>query len=136
MKLNPEQRSAVAAAVTAGPGRKPMTLFGPPGTGKTVVLVELALQLFHQDPDARLLICAPQNFSADLLCSRLAAAGITPTDMIRCNDPRLFTTRVRCPACLEVLSGSPVLVADCPLACSPDESCEDVWKVSNHDWRV
>ena len=45
-KLNSQQREAVAAVlVGAGGGRHPLTLFGPPGTGKTVTLVECALQV-------------------------------------------------------------------------------------------
>ncbi len=45
-KLNSQQREAVASVlVGAGGGRRPLTLFGPPGTGKTVTLVECALQV-------------------------------------------------------------------------------------------
>lgn len=45
-KLNSQQREAVASVlVGAGGGRHPLTLFGPPGTGKTVTLVECALQV-------------------------------------------------------------------------------------------
>lgn len=42
--LNAEQRLAVAALLCGAGGRVPFTLFGPPGTGKTVTLVECALQ--------------------------------------------------------------------------------------------
>ena len=45
-KLNSQQREAVASVmVGAGGGRFPLALFGPPGTGKTVTLVECALQV-------------------------------------------------------------------------------------------
>ena len=45
-KLNSQQREAVASVlVGAGGGRHPLTLFGPPGTGKTVTVVECALQV-------------------------------------------------------------------------------------------
>ncbi|EFN55641.1 hypothetical protein CHLNCDRAFT_133825 [Chlorella variabilis] len=81
--LNAEQRQAIAA-VLCGAGRAhPYSLFGPPGTGKTVTLVECTLQLLRAYPDARLL-----NYSADLLCSALAAAGLHQGDMLRVNDPR------------------------------------------------
>ena len=44
--LNSQQRLAVASVlVGAGGGRLPLALFGPPGTGKTVTLVECALQV-------------------------------------------------------------------------------------------
>lgn len=50
------------------------------GTGKTVTLVECALQLLAAYPAARLLLCAPQNYSAGaglsllLLLSHLCVA--------------------------------------------------------------
>jgi hypothetical protein len=76
--INPEQLSAVAAM--CGPreamrGRyermPPYVVFGPPGTGKTVVVVELVLQLLASHPDPRLLVCAPSNSAADVLLARL-----------------------------------------------------------------
>lgn len=38
----------------------------------------------------------PQNYSADLLCSALAAAGLGPGEMLRVNDPRRPPFTVRC----------------------------------------
>lgn len=50
-KLNSQQRQAVAAVlVGAGGGGLPLALFGPPGTGKTVTLVECALQVTPAGP--------------------------------------------------------------------------------------
>lgn len=50
-KLNSQQRQAVASVlVGAGGGTLPLALFGPPGTGKTVTLVECALQVTDTDP--------------------------------------------------------------------------------------
>lgn len=43
--LNFEQRQAVASVLCGAGGRTPFALFGPPGTGKTVTLVECALQV-------------------------------------------------------------------------------------------
>ncbi|KAL4522814.1 hypothetical protein Ndes2437A_g07565 [Nannochloris sp. 'desiccata'] len=86
--LNTEQRHAVAALI-AGAGRaSPYALHGPPGTGKTVTMVSAALQLLSIYPEARLLLCAPQNYSADLLCAALAMAGLSKTRLLRLNDPR------------------------------------------------
>lgn len=43
--LNLEQRHAVASVLCGAGGGTPFALFGPPGTGKTVTLVECALQV-------------------------------------------------------------------------------------------
>ena len=44
-QLNTEQRIAVASVLLQAGGAVPYALFGPPGTGKTVTLVECALQV-------------------------------------------------------------------------------------------
>ena len=87
-KLNTEQSRAVAAVVLGAGRASPYGLHGPPGTGKTVTLVAAALKLCAVYPHARLLCCAPQNYSADLLCSALAAAGMGTDHLLRLNDPR------------------------------------------------
>ena len=46
---------------------------------------------------ARLLMCAPQNYSADLLFKALAAAGISNQFMVRLNDPRIPPAQVSIP---------------------------------------
>ncbi len=51
-------------------------------------------QVYSSVKGARLLMCAPQNFSADLLFKALSAAGITTDYMIRLNDPRVPPTQV------------------------------------------
>ncbi|KAL4430622.1 hypothetical protein ABPG75_005878 [Micractinium tetrahymenae] len=86
--LNAEQRQAIAAVICGAGRAMPYALFGPPGTGKTVTLVECAMQLLQTYSHARLLLCAPQNYSADLLCSALAAAELGREEMVRVNDPR------------------------------------------------
>ena len=43
-RLNDEQRLAVAAVLGGAAAGSPFVLFGPPGTGKTVTLVECVLQ--------------------------------------------------------------------------------------------
>jgi helicase MOV-10 len=54
-------------------GSSPFIIFGPPGTGKTVTLVETCLQLLLYKPGTTLLLTAPSNAAADLLCSRIAS---------------------------------------------------------------
>ena len=46
-------------------------LFGPPGTGKTVTLVESIKQVWKKDPTAKILVAAPSNAAADLLAVKL-----------------------------------------------------------------
>lgn len=78
--LNPEQRLAVASfllgagAPAGAPHPPPYALAGPPGTGKTTTLVEAALRALAAAPDARVLLAAPRDFSADVLAAALGAA--------------------------------------------------------------
>lgn len=79
--LNPEQRKVVTdvldgtAAAVASRGARigpPYCVLGPPGTGKTLTVVSAAAAVLESDPNARILLCAPAAFAADVLCSRLA----------------------------------------------------------------
>ncbi|XP_027128317.1 RNA helicase Mov10l1 isoform X2 [Larimichthys crocea] len=53
----------------------PYVLFGPPGTGKTITLIEAILQVYHFVPSSRVLVCTPSNSAADLICIRLHHSG-------------------------------------------------------------
>uniref|UniRef100_A0A3P9MID8 RNA helicase n=1 Tax=Oryzias latipes TaxID=8090 RepID=A0A3P9MID8_ORYLA len=73
--LNPAQREAVKR-ILAGECRPiPYVLFGPPGTGKTITLIEVILQVYHFLPNSRILVCTPSNSAADLICTRLHYSG-------------------------------------------------------------
>ena len=65
--LNERQQTAVQHILEARGRPIPYILFGPPGTGKSVVIVEAILQIFKHIDSSRLLICAPSNSAADLL---------------------------------------------------------------------
>ncbi|KAG5863011.1 putative helicase mov-10-B.1, partial [Gonioctena quinquepunctata] len=67
--LNQEQKRAVRNILI--PKSVPYVIFGPPGTGKTVTVVESVLQIWKNDPGARVLICAPSNAAADEVAIRL-----------------------------------------------------------------
>jgi helicase MOV-10 len=72
--LNREQKDA-AAFITAPSSHllPPYLMFGPPGTGKTTVLVECILRLLRTSVSAghRILVCAPANKACDLVAGRL-----------------------------------------------------------------
>nr|XP_046250224.1 RNA helicase Mov10l1 isoform X2 [Scatophagus argus] len=73
--LNPPQREAVKR-ILAGECRPcPYVLFGPPGTGKTITLIEAILQVYYFVPSSRVLVCTPSNSAADLICVRLHHSG-------------------------------------------------------------
>lgn len=84
--LNARQRAAVTRIVQ-GQGRPlPYILFGPPGTGKTVTVVEAVLQIFTKLLASRIIICAPSNSATDLLAMRLHESGKVSTgNMVRLN---------------------------------------------------
>ncbi|XP_043932875.1 helicase MOV-10 isoform X2 [Protopterus annectens] len=69
---NPEQYAAVRNIVAGLSRPAPYLIFGPPGTGKTVTIVEAMKQVLHCIPDSHILACAPSNSASDLLCQRLS----------------------------------------------------------------
>jgi hypothetical protein len=85
--LNDEQRQVVrdvlegraaCADASGAPRGPPYCVLGPPGTGKTVTVVAAAMAVLATQPGARVLLCAPAAFAADVICSRLAAFASTP----------------------------------------------------------
>ncbi|KAK7042905.1 hypothetical protein VNI00_008640 [Paramarasmius palmivorus] len=89
---NPRQLEAVQAIVSLQPGSIPFVVFGPPGTGKTVTVVEAMLQILSNNPDARILACAPSNSAADLIAQRLISLG--PDVLFRAYAPSRFKDQV------------------------------------------
>ncbi|THG94461.1 hypothetical protein EW026_g7015 [Hermanssonia centrifuga] len=82
---NSEQMQTIVAIANRPPGSVPFIVFGPPGTGKTVTIVEAIRQLIIRDPKATILACAPTNSAADLIASRLVS-NLNRNELFRLNS--------------------------------------------------
>lgn len=71
LENNPEQKAAVQHIVSGTSKPAPYLIFGPPGTGKTVTVVEAIKQVNKSKATTHILACAPSNSACDLLCERL-----------------------------------------------------------------
>ncbi|KAM7057411.1 RNA helicase Mov10l1 [Acridotheres tristis] len=84
--LNVQQKLAVKRILSGECRPTPYLLFGPPGTGKTVTVIEAILQIHFTLPDSRILVCAPSNTATDLICLRLHQSNLLkPGTMVRVN---------------------------------------------------
>ncbi|KAL9237638.1 hypothetical protein vseg_012163 [Gypsophila vaccaria] len=68
--LNEEQLNAVKM-ILGCKGGVPYIINGPPGTGKTMTLVEAVLQLYTTRKFSRILICASSNSAADHVLDKI-----------------------------------------------------------------
>ncbi|XP_032201725.1 RNA helicase Mov10l1 isoform X3 [Mustela erminea] len=93
--LNENQKLAVRRILSGDCRPLPYILFGPPGTGKTVTIIEAVLQVYYALPDSRILVCAPSNSAADLVCLRLHDSQVLrPGAMVRVNATCRFEETV------------------------------------------
>lgn len=67
---NREQKAAVLKILNATSTPYPYIVFGPPGTGKTVTIVEAILQL-KKKTKHHILVCAPSNAACDVITEQL-----------------------------------------------------------------
>lgn len=73
--LNKEQANTVKK-VLGCKGAPPYVLHGPPGTGKTVTLIEIILQVCSKVSNPHILVCASSNSAADHVLEKLINNGI------------------------------------------------------------
>ena len=70
-QLNERQRVVLARILGAQGRPAPYVVFGPPGTGKTMTVVEGILQVYSlSSGSCRILACAPSNSASDLIVRR------------------------------------------------------------------
>ncbi|KAJ4956500.1 hypothetical protein NE237_013283 [Protea cynaroides] len=87
--LNEEQMFSVEM-ILGCKGAPPYVIHGPPGTGKTMTVVEAILQVYTNRKRARILICAPSNSAADHILERLISKDIVEVregEIFRLNAP-------------------------------------------------
>ncbi|KAJ4295426.1 hypothetical protein N0V90_007438 [Kalmusia sp. IMI 367209] len=84
--VNYEQAHAVNSVCTNDYGCLPYLISGPPGTGKTKTIVEMAMQLLNSHTTDHILICAPSEPAADTLALRLKEY-LNTAQLLRLNGP-------------------------------------------------
>ncbi|CAA7026526.1 unnamed protein product [Microthlaspi erraticum] len=82
--LNAEQICSVEM-ILGCKGAPPYVIHGPPGTGKTMTLVEAIVQLYTTQRNARILVCAPSNSAADHILEKLLSL-----EGVRIKDHEIF----------------------------------------------
>ncbi|XP_068140790.1 probable RNA helicase armi [Drosophila tropicalis] len=80
--LNEIQKRAVFNILRGESDNMPYVIFGPPGTGKTVTMIETILQILNCLPQARLLVATPSNMAADLILQRILDSNAVPENQI------------------------------------------------------
>ncbi|RXW12422.1 hypothetical protein EST38_g13432 [Candolleomyces aberdarensis] len=90
---NPRQREAVQSIVHQQPGSPPFVVFGPPGTGKTVTIIEAIRQILRTHPSSRILACGPSNSAADLIAERLSTS-LSSDELFRMYAPSRSNSQI------------------------------------------
>jgi putative helicase MOV10L1/helicase MOV-10 len=86
-QLNWEQKKAIDSVCAHNYGTLPFLISGPPGTGKTKTLAEIAVQLLKTVNEiSHILFCAPSDPAADTIVQRIST-HFKPTELLRLNRP-------------------------------------------------
>ncbi|KAJ8952961.1 hypothetical protein NQ318_006578 [Aromia moschata] len=92
---NREQKTAVVKILNDTAMGYPYIVFGPPGTGKTVTIVEAILQI-KSKTKKNILVCAPANAACDMLTEKLmmhCSRGRAGQDYVGDGRPPLCSRR-------------------------------------------
>ncbi|XP_045165133.2 putative helicase MOV-10 [Mercenaria mercenaria] len=84
LEKNEQQKYAVQHIIAGTSKPAPYLVFGPPGTGKTVTIVEAIKQIWKCTSSSHILACTPSNSAADLIAKRLIQ-HIPKSEIIRLN---------------------------------------------------
>lgn len=84
LEKNEQQKCAVQHILAGTSKPAPYLVFGPPGTGKTVTIVEAIKQIWRCDTGSHILACTPSNSAADLIVKRLLQ-HIPKAEILRIN---------------------------------------------------
>ena len=82
--LNSAQRRALKTAMESR-SPLPLIVWGPPGTGKSTLGAFLVWCLVQTNSRSQILVTAPSNTGADVLCGKLAKLGLDESRMLRLN---------------------------------------------------
>ncbi len=94
--LNKSQKEAVMSVIA---NDSVLSLIqGPPGTGKTQVIAEICLQLYHNNPDVRILVCSETHVAVNNLITRISENNaeirvVRIRDKDQNSDADSFTTK-------------------------------------------
>ena len=91
IETNEEQKSAVKNIVNCTAYPFPYVVFGPPGTGKTSLIVECIAQILKHKPASRIMVTAQSNSACDEVGDRLLKY-VSPNKVFRYYSPSLLNT--------------------------------------------
>lgn len=81
IEKNEQQKKAIRCIVEGSAYPAPYILFGPPGTGKTITIVEAIIQIWALKL-GKICICTPSNSAADLI-AKLLTKHVPDSEILR-----------------------------------------------------